>query len=955
MVSLPVGARLGRYQMLERIGRGGMASVYKAYSPEQDREVAVKVLPSHRADDPAFVERFRQEAQAVASLDHPNIIRFYDFGEDKGFTYIVTEYLAGGTLQDRLGRKLSLEEVLELIAPLAEALDHSHSNGIVHRDVKPTNILLDTDGRPVLTDFGLVRMVEGSLALTRSESVLGTPEYMSPEQALGERAGPKSDQYSLGVIVYQMLLGRTPFRGETPIATVLAHVTQPVPRPSTLDADVDPRLESILLKVLSKKPEGRLGSTVDLADALTSVLTKSGNGTGFGSQETVESPVVHSIDSNGSGEADTLNAFDPLGQVLQGTVSLAEAEALAVRHARENTDFYGKPYSHRQLAWDVVSSEDAGDLYEIRLSFRPARWFWGDPRMEQVTVHKAGAITLRRVIEEPAERVGPTGLLAGVLILSGVAAFGLIVYNLVPPRPSATPVEQAKIATPFDVASVWLLPYEAARLVSPRGDVTVDVDVGSVDKPWLLSYRSLAPYQTPPLPTGVVPSDKSFSLWVSDEQEQTAASFSFIKPVIITVRLTAEDAALAGGNKFNIVLQHYSDADGQWTPLPSSVNFRSSIAQAQTYSLSKFALSIRSTEPASSLSGQAAPSTSTQASITPVPTPISNGGRVVANEVGTDGNASATLLPPVASPTPSPKPTAVPTAIPTAAPMPTPTAVPSPTPRVVASQTPALTATLAPKRTPAPSPVPAPTQTPLPISPGRTESSDEDTDTAAAVPPNLVTFRPERWDAPLVVSDDPASFLEFPPPTEGSLLAGTAVYLHWAIKNESTVPITEPFQIAVSLDGAIVQTFPMSGIGAQQVETALNVPLVVTTPGAHVLALIVDFDSRISETEELDNIYRVIHLWQGSVASPSSPESSYPISVPPPAPAPPTPTPTAPPGIPTPTPTATPVPPTPTPTTPPGARRLRQRCRLGHRLRRLRLHLCLRRLPHPLVGQQHRT
>ena len=536
MVSIPAGTRLGRYQMLERIGRGGMASVYKAYSPKQDMEVAVKVLPSYRADDPAFVERFRQEAQAVASLDHPNIIRFYDFGEDKGFTYIVMEYLAGGTLQDRLGRKLSLEEVLELIAPLAEALDHSHSSGIVHRDVKPSNILLDTDGRPVLTDFGLVRMVEGSLALTRSESVLGTPEYMSPEQALGVPAGPKSDQYSLGVIVYQMLLGRTPFRGETTVATLMAHIHQPVPRPSTLDSDVDPRLESILLKVLAKSPDNRLRSTVGLVDALASVLTKSGNGTAFDPQETVESPVVHSIDSNGSGEADTLNAFDPLGQVLQGTVSLAEAQALAVRHARDNTDFYGKPYSHRQLAWDVVSSEDAGDSYEIRLSFRPARWFWGEPGIEQLTVDRAGAITLRRVIEEPAERVGPTGVLAGVLILSGVAAFGLLVYNLVPPRPSPTPIEQAKIATPFDGAR-----YGSCR-TSKRdlpGDVTVDV-VGSVDKAERLSYRSLARDQARPATRrcSIRP-----SVWVSDEQEQAVASFSFIKPVIVTVRLTAKSGA----------------------------------------------------------------------------------------------------------------------------------------------------------------------------------------------------------------------------------------------------------------------------------------------------------------------------------------------------------------------------------------------------------------------------
>ena len=379
------------------------------------------------------------------------------------------------------------------------------------------------------------------------------------------------------------------------------------------------------------------------------------------------------------------------------------------------------------------------------------------------------------------------------------------------------------------------------------------------------------------------------------------ASFSFIKPVIVTVRLTAEVAALAGGVESNIVLQHYSDADGEWTPLPTSVDFRSSVARAQVDSLSEFALSIGSTDPTPDLLPQAALSTSTEASVTPVSTPTSSGDGAEAK-----GDASAALLPPVASPTPSPTPTVVPTPIPTPAPTPTitPTAVPSPTPTAVASPTPTPTATAAPTQTPVPTAVPTPTATPPTLSAGASEA--EGTETAAPVPPNLVAFRPERWDAPLVVSEVPASFLEFPPPTEGSLLAGTAVYLHWAIKNESSVPVGEPFQIAVSVDGAIVQTFPMSGIGAQQVETALNVPLMVTSPGPHVLALIVDFDSRISETEELDNIYRVIHLWQGSVVSAPSSESSYPISVPPPAP-------------PTPTPTATPVPPTPTPTTPPGA------------------------------------
>ena len=194
------GSSLGRYQMLERIGRGGMASVYGAHDPELNREVAVKVLPSFQTDDPTFVERFRQEAQAVARLNHPNIIQVYDFGEDKGFSYIVMEYVTGGTLQDLVGGRLPLEEVLDLIAPVAEALEYAHSQGVIHRDIKPPNVLLDADRRPKLSDFGLARMLEGSAGLTRGDSVLGTPSYMSPEQALGRPADQRSDLYSLARI-----------------------------------------------------------------------------------------------------------------------------------------------------------------------------------------------------------------------------------------------------------------------------------------------------------------------------------------------------------------------------------------------------------------------------------------------------------------------------------------------------------------------------------------------------------------------------------------------------------------------------------------------------------------------------------------------------------------------------------------------------------------------------------
>ncbi len=227
MVSLPPGSRLGRYQILEQIGRGGMATVFRAYDPELDRHVAVKVLPSFQAEDPTFVERFRQEAQSIARLNHPNIIQVYDFGEDKGFTFIVMEYVTGGTLARHVTHALALEEVLEWVSPIAQALEYAHSQSIVHRDIKPANVLVDENGKPKLSDFGLARMLEGGADLTGKGTILGTPAYMAPEQALGRPADQKLDLYSLSVIVYEMLVGQVPFRGDTPSETLMSHIHRP--------------------------------------------------------------------------------------------------------------------------------------------------------------------------------------------------------------------------------------------------------------------------------------------------------------------------------------------------------------------------------------------------------------------------------------------------------------------------------------------------------------------------------------------------------------------------------------------------------------------------------------------------------------------------------------------------------------------------------------------------------
>ena len=269
MVTIPPGSSLGRYRIIEQLGRGGMATVFRCHDPNLDRYVAVKVLPSFHTEDPTFTARFAQEAQTIAKLNHPNILKIYDFGEDKGYTYIVNELILGGDLQDKLeGGKLSPVEVLKFMQPLADALDHAHANGIVHRDLKPANVLLHEDGRPVLADFGLARMLESSTRFTQASQAMGTPEYMAPEQAMGADADHRSDLYAIGIMIYQMLLGQTPFRADTPAGTLMAHVHQPLPLPTSIEPDFEPMLESTLLKALAKSPDDRYQSAREMVQAL---------------------------------------------------------------------------------------------------------------------------------------------------------------------------------------------------------------------------------------------------------------------------------------------------------------------------------------------------------------------------------------------------------------------------------------------------------------------------------------------------------------------------------------------------------------------------------------------------------------------------------------------------------------------------------------------------------------
>jgi hypothetical protein len=267
------GKQLGPYQIVAPLGEGGMAAVYKAYQPAMDRYVALKVLPRHFASDPQFVIRFQQEARVLAQLQHPHILPVFDFGEADGYTYIVMPFVKSGTLTDLLkGPALSLPHIRTLVTQIGGALDYAHARGLIHRDVKPSNVLIDETGNCLLTDFGLAKIIEGSIHLTTSGAIMGTPAYMSPEQGLGQKIDRRSDIYSLGVILYEMAVGRTPYVAETPMAVVIKHINDPLPPPHTIKPDLPEALERVILKALAKTPEDRFASAGEMVRALQAAI-----------------------------------------------------------------------------------------------------------------------------------------------------------------------------------------------------------------------------------------------------------------------------------------------------------------------------------------------------------------------------------------------------------------------------------------------------------------------------------------------------------------------------------------------------------------------------------------------------------------------------------------------------------------------------------------------------------
>lgn len=272
---------LGKYRIVARLGRGGMARVYKAYQPGLDRYVAVKVLHSHLLDDKSFIQRFEREATAVARLRHPNIVQVFDFDVQDDLYYMVMEFIEGPTLKHELEERLKNgsaqsqpfknEEVVHIITSLAEAIDYAHSRSMIHRDLKPGNIMLTPEGQVLLTDFGLARLLNITRQ-TESGAISGTPAYMSPEQGQGKQGDERSDLYSLGIVLYELITGRVPFENENPLVTIVQHTSELPPPPSQFIPHLIPALELVILHAVAKNPDDRYQSGRELAQDLQLAL-----------------------------------------------------------------------------------------------------------------------------------------------------------------------------------------------------------------------------------------------------------------------------------------------------------------------------------------------------------------------------------------------------------------------------------------------------------------------------------------------------------------------------------------------------------------------------------------------------------------------------------------------------------------------------------------------------------
>jgi len=325
-----VGKILGnRYEIAEELGGGGMAVVYKGRDKYLNRLVTIKILRPEFTADKDFVNRFQHEAQAVASLSHPNIVSIYDVGQEDNIYYLIMEYVHGDNLKTLIKNEGPLlpEKAVRIAMQLCEALEHAHENNIVHRDVKPHNILITYDGRAKLTDFGIAREITAA-TFNYTDTIVGSVHYISPEQVRGQAVGPKSDLYSLGVVLYEMLTGKVPYQGDSPIAIAIKHIQEEAELPSRLNPRLNTELEKIILKAINKDPALRFQSAREMFAHLQTVISNAEGRDPFSKRDddmaTRILPVIDNLpEKNQPAEGQRKHRLRPLGWVIPGILLLS--------------------------------------------------------------------------------------------------------------------------------------------------------------------------------------------------------------------------------------------------------------------------------------------------------------------------------------------------------------------------------------------------------------------------------------------------------------------------------------------------------------------------------------------------------------------------------------------------------------------------------------------------------
>lgn len=322
----------GKYIVTKTLGRGGMAEVYLARDPVLERYVAIKVIYPHLAADPGFEERFRREAKLVAALRHAHIVQLHDFDVAANQPFMVMEYLGGGSLKDRLvtlrgrGTTMPLAEIAHILEPIASALDYAHAYGTIHRDVKPANILFTSNGDPVLSDFGIAKIVGEAAQISITGTTIGSPAYMSPEQADNKSVDARSDLYSLGVVVYEMASGRVPFHGDSPTAVLMQHITASPPPPRQFNANIPEPVQAVILKALAKDPAARFVSATELARAFCAALQ--GHALVSDKASATGAPTLVEQSSVKSAVTPRMNWFMPVGLGTVGLTTIGCALAI---------------------------------------------------------------------------------------------------------------------------------------------------------------------------------------------------------------------------------------------------------------------------------------------------------------------------------------------------------------------------------------------------------------------------------------------------------------------------------------------------------------------------------------------------------------------------------------------------------------------------------------------------